>query len=261
MSCRYFQTLSDSLTYNNTPIKIYNQNNHELGSGSHFLNKYLPRSSSQTYEETENDDCEDEFAYLGDTGEPGLLDDYFDEHNAVETSSTANSDIHCQRRSLPASNSSKKPTYAVNKSFPGQPAGGEKKFIRKFNDSTRAQLELKFAQNNFISRVEKDELAAQLNLTERQVKKWFEKRREKKRRLERQAFDVSGGSAAYLTSMKSHKKKRDVPNQADASVASTSMKNFSNNLKLEPTEANYYDRSDEPTFGELKSTKMTTQVN
>ena len=213
------------------------------------------------YEETENDDCEDEFAYLGETGESALLDDYFDEDNAAETSSAANSDIHCQRRSLQAPSSSKKQTFAVNKSFPGQ-LTGEKKFIRKFNDSTRAQLELKFAQNNFISRVEKDELATQLNLTERQVKKWFEKRREKKRRLERQAFDVSGASAAYhTTSMKSHKKKKDTSNQADASVASTNRKGFSNDLKIEPTEANYYDQSDEPTFGQLKSTKMTTQVN
>ena len=47
-----------------------------------------------------------------------------------------------------------------------------KKFIRKFNDEIRYALEAKFNENNFISGVEKDQLAIKLNLTERQVKKW-----------------------------------------------------------------------------------------
>lgn len=50
--------------------------------------------------------------------------------------------------------------------------GSPRKFIRKFNDEIRHELELKFLENNFISGVEKDRLATRLNLTERQVKKW-----------------------------------------------------------------------------------------
>jgi hypothetical protein len=78
-----------------------------------------------------------------------------------------------------------------------------RKFIRKFDDEIRDELERKFLENNFISGVEKDQLAVRLNLTERQVKKWFEKRREKKRRMEKMNLSGSGkagrGKVATLT--------------------------------------------------------------
>jgi len=75
-------------------------------------------------------------------------------------------------------------------------ANSPKKFIRKFNDEIRHELEMKFLQNNFISGVEKDQLAMRLNLTERQVKKWFEKRREKKRRIEKMGLGKAAKVAA-----------------------------------------------------------------
>lgn len=59
--------------------------------------------------------------------------------------------------------------------------------IRKFSDEIRDELERKFLQNNFISGNEKTYLAKSLNLTERQVQKWFVHRREKLRRLEKKA--------------------------------------------------------------------------
>lgn len=59
--------------------------------------------------------------------------------------------------------------------------------IRKFSDKIRDELERKFLQNNFISGNEKTYLAKSLNLTERQVQKWFVHRREKLRRLEKKA--------------------------------------------------------------------------
>lgn len=59
--------------------------------------------------------------------------------------------------------------------------------IRKFSDQIRDQLERHFLLNNFISGSEKSKLARKLNLTERQVQKWFVHRREKLRRLEKKA--------------------------------------------------------------------------
>ena len=54
--------------------------------------------------------------------------------------------------------------------------------VRKFSDSIRSELERKFVTNHFISGAEKAQLAVKLNLTERQVQKWFVHRREKLRR-------------------------------------------------------------------------------
>ena len=57
--------------------------------------------------------------------------------------------------------------------------------IRKFSEHIRNALESKFLSNNFISGPEKSELAKRLDLTERQVQKWFIHRREKLRRLQK----------------------------------------------------------------------------
>jgi hypothetical protein len=57
--------------------------------------------------------------------------------------------------------------------------------VRKFSESIRVALERKFLKNNFISGPEKVKLARSLNLSERQVQKWFVHRREKLRRRSR----------------------------------------------------------------------------
>lgn len=54
--------------------------------------------------------------------------------------------------------------------------------VRKFSDRVRNELEKKFQLSNFISGAEKKSIAKKLNLTERQVQKWFVHRREKLRR-------------------------------------------------------------------------------
>ncbi len=59
--------------------------------------------------------------------------------------------------------------------------------VRKFSEAIRSELERKFLLNNFISGVEKSQLAKKLELTERQVQKWFVHRREKLRRIEKQS--------------------------------------------------------------------------
>ncbi len=45
--------------------------------------------------------------------------------------------------------------------------------VRKFSEAIRNELELHFLTNNFISGIQKTQLANKLNLTERQVQKWF----------------------------------------------------------------------------------------
>ena len=57
--------------------------------------------------------------------------------------------------------------------------------VRKFSERIRTELERKFLKNNFISGPEKTKLAKLLNLSERQVQKWFVHRREKLRRRTR----------------------------------------------------------------------------
>lgn len=65
--------------------------------------------------------------------------------------------------------------------------------IRKFSEATRHELEKAFLVKNFISGSERCELATRLNLTERQVQKWFVHRREKLRKLEKKAALNSTG--------------------------------------------------------------------
>ncbi len=62
------------------------------------------------------------------------------------------------------------------------PNNNNKTRIRKFSDNIRNELERHFLANNFISGAEKTVLAMRLNLTERQVQKWFVHRREKLRK-------------------------------------------------------------------------------
>lgn len=69
--------------------------------------------------------------------------------------------------------------------------------VRKFSDAIRSELERKFLENNFISGIEKTQLARRLELTERQVQKWFVHRREKLRRHEKKYGLVLGTSPSY----------------------------------------------------------------
>ena len=57
--------------------------------------------------------------------------------------------------------------------------------IRKFSDHIRMELEKNFQKNRYISGDDKKILADKLNLTVRQVQKWFVHRREKFRRFEK----------------------------------------------------------------------------
>ncbi len=80
--------------------------------------------------------------------------------------------------------------------------GTERKVrVRKFSEAIRSELERKFLLNNFISGVEKAQLARKLELTERQVQKWFVHRREKLRRLEKK-------SAVAMTQILQEKKEK-----------------------------------------------------
>ena len=69
--------------------------------------------------------------------------------------------------------------------------------VRKFSDAIRSELESKFLENNFISGIEKTQLARRLELTERQVQKWFVHRREKLRRHEKKYGIALATSPSY----------------------------------------------------------------
>lgn len=80
--------------------------------------------------------------------------------------------------------------------------------VRKFSDAIRLELERKFTANNFISGIEKTQLAKKLNLTERQVQKWFVHRREKLRRQEKKAGNLVPVSNQYQDSSSQQKQQR-----------------------------------------------------
>ena len=77
----------------------------------------------------------------------------------------------------------KKDSKITNKKNSNGTAGNIR--VRKFSERIRTELERKFLKNNFISGPEKTKLAKLLNLSERQVQKWFVHRREKLRRRTR----------------------------------------------------------------------------
>lgn len=76
--------------------------------------------------------------------------------------------------------------------------------IRKFSDRVRNELERSFLANNFITGGEKKVLATRLNLTERQVSKWFVHRREKLRRLEKRASNINSTLQEHYRSQQSN---------------------------------------------------------
>jgi len=127
--------------------------------------------------------------------------------------------------------------------------GSPRKFIRKFNDEIRHELELKFLENNFISGIEKDRLATRLNLTERQVKKWFEKRREKKRRIEKMSISLGLPPGTIPVKERKQKKRQakkdpkhenEVESYLQMQMAASSQ--FTDNFRENPYEKPYLNK-------------------
>lgn len=202
-----------SVSYNNTPVKLYNNNSfpeHQQQRPSSQLNQ-LSQQQSEDYDDGE---------YLGyserEVGEVYHEDgDYIEDDSYVlQNHQNSYGQAHHLNASMPiltshlnacegiqaAVYSTPQPKQATKPKFISsfdvklEPvvlaknssstngilaqniyqahSQSPKKFIRKFNDEIRHELEAKFAENNFISRVDKDQLAVKLNLSERQVKKW-----------------------------------------------------------------------------------------
>jgi hypothetical protein len=92
-----------------------------------------------------------------------------------------------QRATVRSSSSEPNSPQAVLSQGPGN---------RKFTDEVRAELERHFRQDHFIKGIEKQRLARNLGLTERQVGKWFVHRREKLRMNNSAPVDTLASSSS-----------------------------------------------------------------
>ena len=185
------------------------------------------------YEEEENELCK----YYD---EPEHNDEFDEEENGYyESPGTAahhlsqplnNSSASSSRFNISYYRSEAAATAAAN------PLNSSKLRVRKFSESIRNELERKFLTNNFISGVEKSQLAVKLNLTERQVQKWFVHRREKLRRLEKKAGALTGDTEAEVAPPKATVKgaRKSESTSANANSAGRA----SNRLKQTSCESN-----------------------
>jgi hypothetical protein len=126
-------------------------------------------------DDDEDDDNDDEQGTFNDEDDEALnmYDDTFNENN-----NNTNYDDYDSNNYKNGNNKKKKTVATENL----RNSNGR---IRKFSDNIRMELERHFQKNRYISGDEKKLLADKLNLTVRQVQKWFVHRREKFRRYEK----------------------------------------------------------------------------
>lgn len=213
----------NTVLYNSTPIRTnYNHNN------------------STTKEETNHELYENKIPTNRET-----LNNYEQQQNRYASIRPKNDNIDTLGQTITTTLGTGKVIKKEDKVVVGSP----RKFIRKFNDEIRHELELKFLENNFISGIEKDRLATRLNLTERQVKKWFEKRREKKRRIEKMSISLGLPPGTIPVKERKQKKRQakkdpkhenEVESYLQMQMAASSQ--FTDNLRENPYEKPYLNK-------------------
>jgi len=87
--------------------------------------------------------------------------------------------------------------FIIDISVPGKTRTKDKYRV-VYNDSQRLELEKEFHFNKFITLRRKAEIAAMLNLSERQVKIWFQNRRAKERRQKKASDTIQDTTISQL---------------------------------------------------------------
>lgn len=160
--------------------------------------KNKPETSSKAMLEmlANRNDIIDSFV-MKETDNKQEIDDYEEEDYWNETNNNNNTQFY------PSDESISDKALADNSQTNGN--SNKSTRIRKFSDKIRNELERSFLANNFITGGEKQILAKKLNLTERQVSKWFVHRREKLRRLEKRATNINSTlHHHYMTQQQNH---------------------------------------------------------
>ncbi|XP_025099754.1 LOW QUALITY PROTEIN: brain-specific homeobox protein homolog [Pomacea canaliculata] len=84
-----------------------------------------------------------------------------------------------------------------------------------FSDQQLTGLEKRFEAQRYLSTPERMDLASQLNLSETQVKTWFQNRRMKQKKLQRKSQEDSSGSAGLRTAHGSQAQDTDSEDDMD----------------------------------------------